>query len=440
MAASTKLLLVDVVSALEGLTNEQTKELVIRFGVQLHIVVDIESQCRASNPKLHIFQAWLDRDTEASWEKIVAGLKQIGMDVLAKEVASQHCPQLSESAPQKSVLTSPVSSPAQKAHATPSSATAAVVESEQSPTQSTDLTEPLAVTIWSVAKVKATILQLEEKFLDLISDAEDEINKKENQDRRFLKKFRNFLLFLPVARNATHVKFFEEREDDILNAKNSQKILAILCRHWNYRNYDILLHLIDRFCDAPLQKNMQDYCTMLEGFEMATTVDVYISAIPPDTKLEVAFSKMVVKINKPSSKCTLHEIRKLNEAIIKGSSLSSHSVYISSVTTNCVVVMLQFPSSAVGWVLAGMTTDFMCRHLLIEVTVDGKHLTVVQETMKELVCLFSVCGCLFPTNPTFSLWRAAYSVCAKVKVVPISYSSHRSSFNHYIVWHTITQR
>ena len=389
----------DVVKSLQKLNDEKTRELVFHLGVDTCVLDDTETR---SNPRIHAIQAWLDRDTEASWKKIVSVLKQIGMNVLAKEVALQHCPQLSESAPPKSVLTSPpVSTPAPTAHATPSSATAAVVKSEQSPTQSTDLTEPLAVTIWSVAKVKATILQLEEKFLDLISDAEDEINEKENQDRRFLKKFRNYLLLLPIARKATHVKFFKESESDFLEAKNTQKILAILCRHWNYRNYDILLHLIDRFCDAPLQQNMQGYCTMLEGFEMATTVDVYISAIPPDTKLQVAFSKMVVKINKPSSECTLHEIRKLNEAIIEGSSLSSHSVYISSVTTNCVVVMLQFPSSAVGWVLAGMTTNFMCKHLLTEVTVDGKHLTVVQETMEVLVCLFSVCECLFPTSPTF---------------------------------------
>ena len=111
---------------------------------------------------------------------------------------------------------------------------------------------------------------------------------------------------------------------------------------------------------------------------METTVDVYICAMPPDKELEVAFSKMVMKIDKPSSKCTLHEIRKLNEAITEGSSLCSHSVYVSSVTTNCVVVVVRFPSSAAGWVMGSMTPDFMHTHHLIEVALNGKYLTVIE--------------------------------------------------------------
>ena len=390
MAASTKLSLKDVVKALDKLTTAETQELVIRFGVERHDLVDMQTQ---HNPKICFIEAWLDRDMEASWEKIVSGLQEIKKAVLAKEIATHHCPQSSPPSTDPSnsatpLAVQPVSTTAEAAPATPSS-TALAVDSVPPPMSVTDPTQPLPVPAWSVAKVKATILQLEERFSDLIADAEDEIGEKENQDRKFLKKFRTRLLLLPVSKKSSHAKFFQDSEDEILKATNTPKILAILCRYLNYRNYEVLVNIIERFCDAPLQKSIQEYCKSLEEFEMATTVDVYICSMPPDEDLEVAFSKMVMKIDKPSTKCTLYELRKLNETLAKESSVCSHSVYVSSVTRNCVVVVVRFPSSAAGWVMAAMTPDFMHTHHLIEVAMDGKHLTIIEEDRRKLVSVFT---------------------------------------------------
>ena len=292
---------------------------------------------------------------------------------------------------QKSAAIVQPSTAAQTSHTTsPLAETGTVATASSAMPSTTDIysTQPLAVTAWSIEKVKATMLELEESFADLTCDAQLEISEKEKQDRRFLDRFRNRLLLLPVAKKSTHVKFFKASEDEILAAETTRKILAIMYRHSDYRDYEILSQLITRFCSAPLQGSMQEYRKVLEGFEKATTVDVFISAIPPEEKskeLEDRFSKMVVKIDKPSSECRLYEIRKLNEAIIEGSYLNSYSVYVGSVSPNCVVVVFRFPTSAVGWVLAAMTPNFMTTHLLTEVAVDGKCLTVVKAERDELV-------------------------------------------------------
>ena len=380
MAVSTKPSLQDVVKALDTLTNEETQSLVIRFGVKLNVLVDIETQ---TIPKIRSLQAWLDRDTEASWEKIVSGLQEIEKAVLAKEIATCHCPHSSPPSTDPSnsataLALQPVSTTAEAAPATPSSSTASAVDSMPPPMSVSDPTQPLPVPAWSVAKVKATIPQLEMCFSVLVANAKKQITKKESQDPSFLEIFRTCLLLLPISKKSTHAKFFEDSEEEIDEAENARKIFRIFCRYLNYRNYEILVHIVERFCDAPLQKSMQEYCKMLEEFEMATTVDVYICSMPPDEELEVAFSKMVMKIDKPSTKCTLYEIRKLNEALARESSVCSHSVYVSSVTTNCVVVVVRFPSSAAGWVMAAMTPDFMHTHNLIDVALDGKCLTIIK--------------------------------------------------------------
>jgi hypothetical protein len=261
-------------------------------------------------------------------------------------------------------------------------ATPSATDSEQSLKPATsDDTQPqlaVAIRITSVADVKATILRLERMFADLITTTRSAMCKKESCDCMFLDRFRDYLFVLPVAKKAIHVKFFRKNEDDILEAKNIRKLFVILSRYWSYNNHEILLEITVWFCDESLQASMQEYCKMLEGFEKATTVDIYVSAIPLKEKQKEAFSKIVVQMDKPSSECTLYDIRVLNEAIVEESYLESHSVYISSVTSKCVVVEFTFPTSALGWVLAAMTPNFMTTHLLTEVTVDGNCLTVVK--------------------------------------------------------------
>ena len=235
--------------------------------------------------------------------------------------------------------------------------------------------------------VKTTIKSLEEMFGNLHAEAGMEISKKEDEDRMFLNRFRSRLLLLPVRKATLHVKFFNENEDDILEAKHTRKILAILCRFVDYRNYEVLYYIVLTFCSTQLQESMNEFRKMLEEFETATTVDVYLRALPDEVKQELfnGFSEMVVKINKPSSQCTLLEIRKLNKAIIEKSTLCSHSVYIGAVSTNCVVVRFIFPSTAVGWVLAAITPEFMATHHIADVAVDGQQLSITQAQRYELV-------------------------------------------------------
>ena len=364
MAASTDLSLEDVARALDSLTIEQTKDLVVHFGVKLNVVTDIEALYRDRCPKLHLLQTWLDRDTEASWEKIVGRLKETGMDVLAQRLTTQYCPQLS----------------------TDTSSADTTKSATAPPTTGHD--KPLAVTK-NIDDVKATKVILEKKFSSIATSTRAALCNKESHDPNFLDEFRDYLLNMTVAKKATHVKFFRESEDDILEAKNIRKIFAILGRYWSYRNYEILQEVITSFCDDSLQTRMQEYCTMLDEFEISTPVDIYLKAISAGEPLKNEFSKMVVQIAESSSECTLYDIRKLKEEIAEAASLRSHSVYIHDVDVQCVVVVLSFSPSAVGWVLAAMTPAFMTTHRLTGVTVDGEHLTTIQTERQLLVCVWN---------------------------------------------------
>ena len=377
-----------MVAALDSLTIEQTKELVVRFGVEFKTVQDIEHEHKGSSSrKLHSIQTWLDQDTQASWEKLVSGLQQMKMNNVATQVAEQHCVQSPAAATVDGggwarVQSCPPLTPP------PSSSSPPSTDPNQPPIPPpSHRCQPVALR--SVADVKSAILHLKKTFSKLVSHTRSEMCSRESQDQEFLDEFRDHLLLLPVARKAAHVKFFRDNEDDILEAKNIRKLFAILSRYLSFRNYEVLQEIVSWFNVPTLVQRMQEYCRTLIDFEISTTVDVYVTAVPEEAgdELQKAFSQMVLRIEKPASECTLYDLRKLNEAIVTNSGLSSHSVYISGVANKCVEVVVRFPSSAAGWVLAALTLHFMTTHHLTEVTLDGSPLPpLLEDTRENLVC------------------------------------------------------
>ena len=178
--------------------------------------------------------------------------------------------------------------------------------------------------------------------------------------------------------------FFVKSEDEFLEAKTMLKLFAILNRYVSYRNYEILQHIVKKFCGAALQQKMQEYCQSLETFEMATAIDIYLTAISACPELSLAFIKMAVKINKPASLCTLHEVRKLKDALAEKASLHSYGMYIESMSESSVVLVLRFPESCMGWIVASLTCE---EHLLSDVIVDGEKLITVQGSQWKLVSM-----------------------------------------------------
>ena len=131
---------------------------------------------------------------------------------------------------------------------------------------------------------------------------------------------------------------------------------------------------------------MKEYCDSLEKFEKATTVDVYLGAIEASDVLSEEFTKMTVKINKPASECTLHEVRKEAEAIAEKANLQSYSVYIGAVQKSSVQLELGFPASCVGWILGIFTPDFLATHFLSDVVLGQQHLSILDWPQEKLVC------------------------------------------------------
>ena len=366
----------DVVNALRTLTDDESKELFFQLEVPLNTLNDIAAEQKGNMRKIHYVQKWFDRNVEVGWEKIAAGLRLIGKLSLAEEIGPQS--RVTQQAVEDVTPdpTAPVEGVPESSELAPSSLTTVATTT---PSSTTD----------RVSQVRAEIKRLRHAFSSQIFEAQYEMCKYETSDPTFLDKFRFHLLGLPVVLPATHERFFRDIEDDFLNAENMRKIFAILIRYCNYRNPDVLKQVVLEFSNAELQQRMREYCKSLERFEKATTVDVFLVAISARKSLSLAFKAMTVKINKPPSVCTLHEIRMFKEDLAERASLHSYGMYIESVSESSVLVVLRFPPSCVGWILAAMTPDFMTTHLLTDVVVDEKQLAIKHTSQRKLVYAYT---------------------------------------------------
>ena len=373
----------ELATALQTLTPDEAKELFFYLKVPLHSLNSIPANQSGNMAKISYIQLWYDSDLEASWDRIVEGLERIGKKILADRLASQYCGRTPTSAAvnltphlPSSPVTVPEASGPQTSGSSPSDPSLGPVARPSSPSSPSD----------RVSQVRAEIDRLSDTFSDLMSDTRDEMCMRESVDPAFLKRFRDRLLDLPVAKKAPHTKFFRERLDDLLKAENTNKIFAIIRCYCSYRNYAVLQEVVRKFCEAMLQRRMQEYCESLEKFEKETAVDIYLVAIEASDILKTSFTKMTVKINKPAPECTLHEIRKLKEAITERASLHSYSMYIEEESVGSVQLELGFPASCVGWILGVFTPDFLATHLLSDVVLGQQHLSILDWPQEKLVC------------------------------------------------------
>ena len=358
----------NIVTALQTLSIAKTRELVFRLGVQDNVLDNIDIQYNGTARNVKYVQAWIDSDTHASWKKLVSGLKNIDMNVLAEKVESTYVSKSDEALVPTASLTSAtpppllVSSPARSEQA-PVPISIAMMTAAVGPlTPTLKPTQSPPVNMERVAEVRAIIGKFEEEFAHLNSDIKVFLSDKESKDAKFFAVFRDHLIDLPVSKRAIHARFFYKNEDEIFKAENIERIFAILRPYCNYSNYDIILHLVKRFCDVSLKKRMQKYRDSFDSFEEATTVDIYLCAISvhPESDVYRAFCSMIATIDKPASECTLREIRQLRESLAESADVHSYSAYVECMTTQA--------------------------HHLTDVSIDGKDITFYQDK-DYLVCL-----------------------------------------------------
>ena len=330
-----------LVSALSSLKWSDVKLMAIYLPRMDITTLNMIEEGHPTEPKLWVVYAmneWLQRDTEASWAKVVSALRETNMDSLATQIEEDYpmtVPLLLEPTPLHSALESQPTSTA---------ATASVPSLEHVAMPSQD--EATCSPVDKIQGIKNKAALLRTKFTSVLIHTKICFMEKEEESRKFLRAFQVTLTSLPLFKQHEDKDFLKGEKNRIKMAKNVDEIFEILDPYWNYVDYDLLEQIVREFGTSELQEEMREYITDLEQFEMTTTVHNFNLATQEEVVVPARYGKLAVKLKKDPKSFTLHDVRQFKKSVEDESSLKEYTLLFQRVSCSSVEIILAFPPEA----------------------------------------------------------------------------------------------
>ena len=236
-------------------------------------------------------------------------------------------------------------------------------------------------------------LQLQDQFINLLTNTQIEFSKK-SKAPGFLDEFCTTLSKLPISQRFKHLHFLRKQRQRIMQASSVDEIFEILDDFWDYTDYALLQHLVERFGEEPLKKEMREYVAALEQFEKGTTIQESITSScrymfmyrrrknvgrKIDLRFDYDFSTVDLQLYRDPAVYTLYDARRLEESVTKRSCLEPYAVRLWNVRQSSVAITLMCPRVALELILEALEKDFLDTHQIVSVTIARKPLEEYSE-------------------------------------------------------------
>ena len=191
---------------------------------------------------------------------------------------------------------------------------------------------------------------------------------------------------LPVSARTQHRSFIKTNLTNIPPPVTFESIWSILNLYWDFLNYGLLEHVINKCGSEDLKQQMLAYVDELSIFKQTTRLCDFIESWPcrDDGPPEDRLKKVVVKMKHEWSQCTLQDVESFKEALVHKFFLPEFDILLQKAERGCVcVTWLTSPSIAtlLQQNLANIETEFFKKHGIDAVTIDGQdvYLTAIKK-------------------------------------------------------------
>ena len=191
---------------------------------------------------------------------------------------------------------------------------------------------------------------------------------------------------LPVSARTQHRSFIKTNLTNIPPPVTFESIWSILNLYWDFLNYGLLEHVINKCGSEGLKQQMLAYVDELSIFKQRTRLCDFIESWPcrDDGPPEDRLKKVVVKMRHEWSECTLKDVESFKKSLVHKFFLPESDILLQKAERGCVcVTWLTSPSIAtlLQQNLANIETEFFKKHGIDAVTIDGQdvYLTAVKK-------------------------------------------------------------
>ena len=212
----------------------------------------------------------------------------------------------------------------------------------------------------------------ESGFAKLVQKACNDVKKNNLEPSDFLSQ----VTTLPVSDRYQHRSFIEEKLTDIPPPVTFEKIWSRLTIYWDFMNYGLLKHVINKLEREDLKHQMKDYMDELCTFKRRTRLCDFIDSWPckDERPPEEGLRKVVFKMDRDWTQCTLHDVESFKMALVHKLFLPEYDIILQKAERGCVcVTWVTSPSitTLLQQNLASMEKELK-EHKIVTVTIDGK--------------------------------------------------------------------
>ena len=232
--------------------------------------------------------------------------------------------------------------------------------------------------------------ELEQTFSDITYHTLDIVNEQGITPYDFKRQ----LISLPVKNKSLHKEFLEQLWPQISSA-TVDDIWFKLEMYWDFLNYTLLEHLVNKFGGNALKASMQEYKESLKEFRCKTRLCDFARHFKDQVNRYLVGQELMklleVKFAKNWDECTLEDLENWKESITQKLLLPSFVLILTDTDSGCVSVTWAIPAIFAASVMEDIETmemaEFCVEHSILLLRIDGKewvstegpHISTVQE-------------------------------------------------------------
>lgn len=221
--------------------------------------------------------------------------------------------------------------------------------------------------------VRAEVHNLEELFFDLVSKAENGLEKANVP----LLSLKSCISRLPVSLRHQHVKFLAGSLSAINDAKNVREIFSILDLYWDFLNCNLLEVIVNRLGDTSTKDALEAYLRRLKEFRCNTTVrdfiDQWTHGWPP------YFADMTIEVKEEWMDRTLEDLDQLIQEVSCQYSFQSYALLLKKKAMGSLILTLAlqhtFPTK---YLISQTSPEFLHRNGIYHISFKGAHMHLVK--------------------------------------------------------------
>ena len=215
----------------------------------------------------------------------------------------------------------------------------------------------------------------------LVANTAERFSENQETSPNFLRKLRTSVAVLPTSLKYQHNYFLEQHSSRIAKTTTVEEIFSILNSYWNFLNCSLLAHIIDKFGDEDLTKELSAYTTALKEFRSRTKIaDFSKTCAHESSEIPPEFVELRMRMGPNWEHCTLEDIEEHRQSLAQNSSLADYAIYFMAGFPGSIYLLWSVPDHAVGFLAITMDQQFCNRHGIEEMTIDGEDLEEYKRT------------------------------------------------------------